>query len=71
MSDFEALPLGTAERLRRLEAAVKPFAEYADPRNLMPASLPISNGSSMARQQLTMGDCYAARDALAGAELVS
>lgn len=46
-------------------AALEAFAAYADPRRSVPASMPITNGSSMARKQLTMGDCYAAADALA------
>ncbi|WP_397586764.1 hypothetical protein [Sphingobium fuliginis] len=46
-------------------AALEAFAAYADPRRSVPASMPVTSGSSMARKQLTMGDCYAAADALA------
>jgi hypothetical protein len=49
---------------RELIAALKPFAEYAGS-GKAPPSLVITNGSSLARQQLTMAHCYAARDALA------
>lgn len=45
--------------------ALEPFAAYADPRRMMPASMPITAGSAMAKKQLTMGDCYAAAAALA------
>lgn len=48
-----------------LKAALEPFAAFADPRRNMPPSMPITQGSGMARRQLTMGDCYAAADALA------
>jgi len=50
--------------IERLRAALKPFADYADPRNTVPADFRISAGSTMARKQLTMGDCYRARAAL-------
>jgi len=58
-----------AEALKRvavLEAALRPFANYADDRKVMPPEWPITLGSAMARRQLTMGDCYAARAALTG-----
>lgn len=42
--------------------ALRPFAEFADPRRVVPPGMPITQGSSMARRQLTMGDCYFARD---------
>lgn len=50
----------------RLQAALKPFAEYADPRVIVPFDFVITNGSKMAKRQLTMGDCYEARRALDG-----
>lgn len=46
-----------------LRAALKPFADYADPRNGVPPSFQITAGSSMARKQIIMQDCYRARDA--------
>ena len=56
------------DRLRaaneKLIEALEPFAEFADPNDMVPANLPIAMGSSMAKQQLTMGDCYKARFAL-------
>ena len=52
-------------------AALKPFAEYADPRNKFPDTLQITNGSSLARRQLTMGDCYWARDVLSTSQRFS
>ena len=48
-----------------MRAALQPFADYADPRNKVRPEIPITPGSIMAKRQLTMGDCYAARDALA------
>lgn len=56
------------ERNTALEAALRPFAEYADPRGNVPAHLQITSGSSIARRQLTMGHCYTARAALTGKE---
>jgi hypothetical protein len=60
-----------ADEIYRLErerdaavAALKPFADFADPHNRAPDHLVITVGSSMARKQLTMGDCYKARQAL-------
>lgn len=43
-----------------LRAALKPFADYADPSAVFPPNIPITNGSRLARRQLTMGDCYEA-----------
>lgn len=54
--------------LSALCEALKPFAGFADPRNTVPETWPITQGSRMARKQLTMGDCYRARAALALAE---
>lgn len=48
----------------RLREALKPFADYADPRRGVPPSFQITAGSPMARKQLLMQDCYRARDAL-------
>jgi hypothetical protein len=48
-----------------LRQALEPFAAFADPRNKIPENMPITQGSQMARRQLTMGDCYRARAALA------
>jgi hypothetical protein len=43
-------------------AALKPFAEFDDGR--APESLPITAGSSLARKQLTIGDCRRAKAAM-------
>lgn len=53
------------KRVAELEAALRPFADYADPRNTVPAGLHITQGSYLVKRQLTMGDCYGARAALA------
>lgn len=61
---------GAANRLQvlakeyvALRAALKPFADYADPTGRVPPDLSISAGSHMARRQLRMSDCYAAKAA--------
>jgi len=66
-----AAPLDAADYIEQLERevarkdeALRPFATYADDRNMVPPDLPISNGSRFAKAQLTMGDCYNARAAL-------
>ena len=66
MSDFETHPAGTGERLAKLEEALRPFADYADHRARLPDTFPITSGSPMAKRQLTMGDCYRAKDMLDG-----
>lgn len=56
------------KRILKLEAALHPFALYAGPkenRNHFPDEMAIMPGSSLARYQLTMGDCRKARDTLA------
>ena len=53
-----------ADRVAELRAALKPFADYADPRRTFPAEAQITAGSPFAKPQLTMGHCYAAADAL-------
>jgi hypothetical protein len=47
-----------------LQDALRPFANFADARKQVPASFVITEGSRLARTQLTMGDCYRAREAL-------
>lgn len=54
------------ERAVRAEEALKPFANFADKNGRMPSSMPITSGSSLAKQQLTMGDCYQAVEILKG-----
>jgi hypothetical protein len=49
--------------IERLRSALKPFADYADPSHIVPAFHLITNGSPMAKKQLTMGDCYEASQA--------
>lgn len=46
--------------IERLTAALKPFADYADPSGVFPPTIEITTGSRFARKQLTMGDCYEA-----------
>lgn len=55
-----------SRRLELSEQALKPFAEFAAPNRAAPPDLCISNGSPMAKRQLTMLDCYNADDALKG-----
>lgn len=53
----------------RLRAALKPFADYAPDQSkltALPATVVITNGSPVAKRQLTIGDCYNARRALEG-----
>lgn len=57
-----------SRRLTLLEKAAKPFADYADQNRKFPRGGQISHGSSRARKQLTMGDCYDLADALLGKE---
>ena len=51
-------------RCAKLEAALKPFADFADVRGALPNDYVITQGSSFAKQQLTMGDCNEARSVL-------
>lgn len=55
-----------SRRLFLAEKALKPFAEYGDSNQKFPRGGQISHGSSMAKRQLTMGDCYDAAAALKG-----
>ncbi len=57
-------PEDMEREIERLRAALKPFAGYADPRHVVPGSMVITNGSTLANGQLTMADCYHARTAL-------
>ena len=52
------------DRVLQLEAALKPFADFADGRRVVPPEMHITPGSYMAKRQLTMGDCYKARELL-------
>lgn len=51
--------------LEKAEQVITPFAEFADPRRKFPPNFTITNGSRMAKKQLTMDDCYSAADWLA------
>lgn len=62
--DMQPTVAGLAARIKMLEAALKPFADYADARRQFPADLAITLGSRLAKRQLSMGDCYAALDTL-------
>jgi hypothetical protein len=53
-----------SDEIERLRAALKPFANYADPSGVFPPTVEITTGSRFARKQLTMGDCYEAARAL-------
>jgi hypothetical protein len=53
-----------AARLESARKALEPFAAFADPRNVIPPDIILTAGSPMARKQITMADCYAARAAL-------
>lgn len=55
-----------ANEIERLRMALAPFAAFADPRRVALPTLVITQGSSMAKRQLTMGDCYIAKDMLDG-----
>ena len=43
-----------------LRKALKPLADYADPHQRTDPEMVITQGSSMAKRQLTMDDCYQA-----------
>ena len=45
--------------------ALQPFADFADMRRNVPGDFIITQGSSLAKRQLKMADCYRARAALA------
>jgi hypothetical protein len=47
-----------------LQDALRPFANFADTRKRVPSDFVITHGSPIARAQLTMGDCYRAREVL-------
>jgi hypothetical protein len=49
-----------------LKEVLQPFADFADESVTLPNTFVINKGSSMARRQLTMGDCYRARAVLEG-----
>lgn len=53
-------------RILALEKALQPFANYADSRNVVNPEFIITAGSSIAKKQLTMGDCYRAWHVLNG-----
>ena len=57
-----------ADEVALLREALRPFADFADERRRMRPDMMITTGSPMARRQLTMGDCYAAADALAATD---
>lgn len=56
-----------ASTLSGVRKALMPFSDFADPHRKVPSALAITNGSPMAKRQLTMGDCYLARDAVTDA----
>ena len=50
--------------VEKLAEALEPFAAFADLSGLVPDDHIITQGSPMARRQLTMGDCRKAAAAL-------
>ena len=64
--------LNALQLILELEAALQPFADYVDtealrlniPGALFPPEHIITQGSSMARRQLTLGDCQRALEVL-------
>lgn len=48
-----------------VEAALEPWAKFADPNNRVPPDYAVTKGSPLAKRQPTMGDCYCARTTLA------
>ena len=64
--DFETNDVGTAQRVKDLEAALRPFADFAASSHWLPDDHPITAGSSFSRRQLTIADCRKARDLLDG-----
>lgn len=52
----------------QIAEALRPFAEFADQDHIVPRRYVITQGSPLAKRQLTMGDCYEARAALAAIE---
>jgi len=50
--------------ITQMQQALKPFADFADPTRKLSPQFEITAGSRMAKRQLTMGDCYAAYNAL-------
>lgn len=60
--DLVVLP---GARLERVRAVLETFAAFAPrPGSGPPDDFPITQGSRLAKQQLTMGDCRAARSVL-------
>jgi hypothetical protein len=47
----------SATRLQAIREALKPFADFVDAARAPPDSFVITQGSGMARRQLTVGDC--------------
>jgi hypothetical protein len=47
----------SAPRLQAIREALKPFADFVDAAGAPPDSFAITQGSGMARRQLTVGDC--------------
>lgn len=58
--DAEYYIASLLEENEKLRAALKPFADYADPTAVFPPTIEITTGSRFAVRQLTMGDCYEA-----------
>lgn len=53
------------KRVAEMREALQPFADYSDRKSLIPDDHIITQGSYMAKRQLTMGDCRKAAEAIA------
>jgi hypothetical protein len=51
-------------RIMRLRKALAPFANYVAGQRALPEDMKITQGSPLARRQLTFGDCLEAEAAL-------
>jgi hypothetical protein len=63
--DLLAENAALSAEVERLREALAPFADYAEPRGVIPGEMPITAGSRFEKHQITMGDCRRARAALA------
>ena len=57
-TDIIAKTYEIGRRYQMAREALTPFIAFADPKQTLPATAKITGGSSVARHQLTMGDCY-------------
>ena len=62
--DEESRAMFAESQLSEARELLGPFARYADQQHRVPADMPITHGSPMAKRQLRMGDCYDAANFL-------